>query len=317
MKKTINYSTTLLMTTFLSLFLLSSCTKPKFDSPVKFAGDKWVSAKTLNLGYETYMGYCMQCHGIEGDGKGPAAYGAYPPPRNFKEGLFKFAQVETGSLPRDIDLKHTIRYGLKGTPMLPWDMSDKRLNAVVQYIKTFSEVWQEEEAGEVLSESKDPFGPEKYDMAVDLGKKAYHGVGKCWTCHPSYVPKNEINLYSKELTGDGANEFRKNMHIGVTAASSYGVNFTPPDYTNNWIKTGGDVVSNYRLLNSGVNGTAMAAWKGMLSSTGDEKESEKYQWAIAYYLNYLSKLKFNHNKRKAFFAKLKSQIQKDSTPKEQ
>ena len=112
--------------TVIGVGILGGCLSKTFDGP-ELLGGEMVRAETLNLGHDTYMQYCMQCHGMTGDGNGPAAYGSNPMPRNFKQGVFKFGNIVSGDLPTDEDLKHTIRYGLRGTPMLPWDISDERL----------------------------------------------------------------------------------------------------------------------------------------------------------------------------------------------
>lgn len=287
----------------LSIGLLTGCLSNKFDGPEKLGG-QWVPAKTLNLGYDTYRQYCMQCHGLEGDGNGPAAYGMNPAPRNFKQGFYKFGSVTTGELPTDDDLKHTIRYGLKGTPMLPWDISDERLDAVVQYIKTFSPAWRTGKAGTPQTLTADPFGPGKEAEAIALGKKVYNGVGQCFTCHPSYSNLAEVNQDSKELTGNAIDSLRDDPHLSLLQDSSYGHKFMPPDFTKSPIKTGGDIASLYKVLGTGIGGTTMPAWKGALSATGDDKEAETRLWAVAYYVNSLHKLKYDSEARKRFFDEL-------------
>lgn len=284
---------------------LGGCLSETFKEPQKLGG-RWVSAQTLNVGHDTYMNYCMQCHGINGDGLGPAAQGTYPPPRNFKQGLYKFASVGAGELPTDDDLKHTIRTGLRGTPMLPWDISDERLDAVVQYIKTFSDVWKEGEPGTPLQVTKDPFGPEHAAEAIALGKKVYHGIAQCYTCHPTYASLAEINAASLETTGNGVTSIRENAHLSTLLDSSYGHKFMPPDYTKDFIKTGSSPATIYKVLGPGVNGTAMPAWKGLLTASGSFEESEKNQWALAYYVSSLQALKFDQAARKAFMAELKA-----------
>jgi hypothetical protein len=288
--------------TLLALVLVA-CTSQKFDAPQKLGG-QWVSAETLNLGHDTYMNYCMQCHGAMGDGNGPAAQGSSPLPRNFQMGIFKFGSVATGELPTDEDLKHTVRYGLRGTPMLPWDISDRRLNAVVQYIKTFSPRWKEEAAGTPQEPSKDPWGPALASQAIEQGKKIYYGFAQCHQCHPSFVSLEDINRYSQELTGNSIKEIRANPHLSTLLESSYQVKIMPPDFTKNQIKTGGDIETIYKVLGTGIGGTAMPAWKGMLSPTGNAEESEKNQWAVAYYVNSLHRLKYDSEARKKFFAEL-------------
>src|SRR5664280_1114659 len=56
-------------------------------------GGKKVSARRLNNGEHLFVTYCSACHGVNGDGKGPASIGLRPPPRNFTQGEFKFGAV--------------------------------------------------------------------------------------------------------------------------------------------------------------------------------------------------------------------------------
>jgi mono/diheme cytochrome c family protein len=292
-----------LFITMLLLLSLGACKSKKFSAPMKLGGT-WVPARTLNQGYDIYMNNCMSCHGVLGDGKGPAAQGQMPLPRDFTSGLFKFANVQAGSLPRDEDLKHTIRYGLRGTGMLPWDLSDKDLHAVTQYIKTFSDEWQKGVPGEVVAKSEDPWGLAKASEAIAQGEKIYHGLAQCWSCHPSYVPMDKISEYSQELVGSPVSSIRRKPYLSTLLDSSYDTKVMPPDLTNNFIKTGSSLESIYTILGVGINGTAMPAWKGLLSPAGDEEESEKNQWALAYYVKHLYEMKFNHVVRRQFMENL-------------
>src|SRR5688572_4926949 len=100
-------------------------------------GGQTIPAALLEEGRIAYQHYCRACHGDDGNGRGPAAAGLLPQPRDFTKGAFKFASVENGQLPTDADLKRIVKHGLGGTAMLPWDISDRELNAVIHYIKTF------------------------------------------------------------------------------------------------------------------------------------------------------------------------------------
>src|SRR5438309_1600492 len=129
--------------------LLVACEEEAF-SKSKTLGGKQVSADTLNAGKESYTHYCRACHGDKGDGHGPAALGLRPPPRDFTQGKFKFAAVESGSLPNDDDLRRIVKKGLHGTAMLPWDVPDQELSNIIPYVKTFSPKWQKEKPGAPL-----------------------------------------------------------------------------------------------------------------------------------------------------------------------
>ncbi|XZE18988.1 c-type cytochrome [Pirellulaceae bacterium SH449] len=64
-----------------------------------------------------YRKHCVQCHGITGDGAGPAASLLAPYPRDFRRGTFKFKSTSIGSKPIRSDLIKTIEHGLPGTSM--------------------------------------------------------------------------------------------------------------------------------------------------------------------------------------------------------
>ena len=50
------------------------------------------------------------------------------PPRDLRLGIYKFASVPAGQLPRDEDFVRTLRGGLHGTAMLAWGVPDAELD---------------------------------------------------------------------------------------------------------------------------------------------------------------------------------------------
>ncbi|MCF7959871.1 MAG: cytochrome c [Pirellula sp.] len=61
--------------------------------------------------------HCVQCHGISGDGRGPAAALLAPYPRDFRRGSFKFKSTPIGKKPTHSDIVRTLEQGLPGTAM--------------------------------------------------------------------------------------------------------------------------------------------------------------------------------------------------------
>jgi len=284
------------------------CSKT-MNEPLKLAGGKTVDAHTLQNGYEAYMLYCYGCHGTKGDGKGPAAAGMRPPPRNFTQGLFKFAGVSAGQLPTDDALDRTIRRGLHGTPMLPWDIPEIERKAIIQYLKTFSPRWKDEEPGEPLEISPDPWKGKK-EEAIAKGKAVYHVAGEnhagCSGCHAAYAPRQEISDLTKAVVGEPIAEFAPEMYRTLNRDTEYPlvvddknetvqvVKQLPPDFLYHRVKTAypvGTVVDGkpyteeaqredlYRTIASGVGGAAMPTWKGALP--------EDNMWALVYYVQWL------------------------------
>ena len=98
-----------------------------------------ISQSDHHFGRRVYELNCAVCHGVQGDGNGPAAGMLVTRPRDFRSGIFKFRSTPSGSLPSDQDLFRTITDGVRWTGMIARpDLNDFELRAVVEYIKTFS-----------------------------------------------------------------------------------------------------------------------------------------------------------------------------------
>lgn len=99
-----------------------------------------IDPRRLRWGAEIYNLRCAGCHGISGDGQGPAAAYLQPKPRDYRRGIFKFTSTPIGSKPTRADLARTVRRGARGTSMpgFPW-MPDEEVNAVLDYVITLSQ----------------------------------------------------------------------------------------------------------------------------------------------------------------------------------
>src|SRR5262245_40525946 len=94
------------------------------------------SERNLQAGKLVYEQHCAACHGVNGDGNGPAAVWLFPKPRNFSAGLFKIQSTPAGSLPTDDDLLQTVTRGMAGSSMPSFTyLTDQQRRDVVQYVK--------------------------------------------------------------------------------------------------------------------------------------------------------------------------------------
>jgi mono/diheme cytochrome c family protein len=246
-------------------------------------GGKLVSAHRLNSGHELFLTYCAACHGVDGDGKGPASVGLRPPPRNFKQGQFKFAAVASGQLPNDEDLLRIVQKGLHGSAMLPWnDVPERDILDIIQYIKTLSPKWVDKTPGEPIVPGPDPWGDARKAEAVTRGMKVYHGLAQCLSCHPAYEPKATIDAASMELSKREAT-LRPDPYHSEMKDSDYGTKLMPPDFTRDHVRSGEALTDIYRTIASGIGGTAMPTWKGALPDDDI--------WAMAYYVRSLIDIK--------------------------
>ena len=273
---------------FLLPLLLIGCSRGDFKESKTFAGGKIVTASTLNLGQNTYTEYCVSCHGPKGDGNGIAAKGMYPPPRNFTLGIYKFADVVGGELPHDEDFYRIIRHGLKGTAMLEWDISDARLDAVVQYIKTFAPaVWEGKDKvpGTKYELPADPFGDVYRHQAIEKGKRVYHITAACIQCHRGYETKENMSKYNVEINKVPLKpeEFAADLYAVKLQDGDYNYKIVPPDFTFHELRTITDVPSIVQRLMYGVNGSGMPGWKDVVT--------DQELWALAYYVQSLRDIK--------------------------
>jgi mono/diheme cytochrome c family protein len=108
--------------------------------PFTAAGRPGNPAPGVSLGKSVYESKCVECHGSDGRGNGPASALLNPRPRDFTAGKYKFRSTESGSIPTDADILNTVRNGLHATAMPDWKpfVGDDSLKAVVSYVKTFS-----------------------------------------------------------------------------------------------------------------------------------------------------------------------------------
>lgn len=286
------------------LLALVACDGEPIKESKTFVGGKTVSATTLNLGRTTYLEYCVQCHGYEGKGDGPSSKGLIPPPRNLTQGLYKFANVPYGEAPHDEDFYRIIRGGLKGSAMLPWDISDERLDAVTQYIKTFApEFWTDAEGktlGTKVEIAADPFGADKKAEAIAIGKKVYHLTAQCTTCHRGYETKADIVEMSKKTDSPiKLADLPEDLYQLKNQDGEYNYKVTPPDFTYHELRSITDLNSIVQRLAYGVTGSGMPGWKDVVT---DEE-----LWAAAYYVQDLMALKKDPEGRKALLNKLDKQ----------
>jgi len=83
-----------------------------------------------------YRQHCAICHGIGGQGDGPAASVLSTEPRNFALGAFKYRSIEGEGLPTRADLRKVVEQGVPGTAMPSFALVPAaEREALVEYVR--------------------------------------------------------------------------------------------------------------------------------------------------------------------------------------
>jgi mono/diheme cytochrome c family protein len=221
-----------------------------------------VTPEFVSHGKAVYEQNCAACHGINGDGKAPAAAFLSPKPRNFKEANYRLRSTPTGNLPTDTDLFRAISLGIAGTPMPPWrhHLSDEERWAVVEYIKMFSGRFADakEDRKTIVSIGAPP---ERNAAAIAKGRELFAKLS-CTACH------------GEKGEGDGPSA------PGLVDDS--GGRIKPRDLSKpGSFKSGYASKEIVRTILTGFNGTPMVGFHGTI--TTDDA------WELAYYVETLAK----------------------------
>ncbi len=94
-----------------------------------------VSSDKEGVKHGLFRKHCVACHGITGDGVGPAASFLDPYPRDFRRGVFKFKSTPLNERPTQADLKRIVTEGIPGTAMPAFALlTEEEIGALAQYV---------------------------------------------------------------------------------------------------------------------------------------------------------------------------------------
>jgi mono/diheme cytochrome c family protein len=270
----------------------------------RLLGDETLSVDHLRLGAATYQARCAGCHGVSGDGAGPAAEYLQPPPRDYRQGVFKFTSTPFGAKPRREDIVRVVRRGAPGTAMPSFALlPDEELQAVVDYVLVLAQrgeleaaLWyQFDDAGEVADADVPPMRTE----ILEKWNQARNQV---------VLPVVRETAYTAESIARGRQAFltERTACFKCHGADGRGKAFetTDPadpggaplmtrsaDLTAGMFHGGKRPLDIYRRIYSGINGTPMPSFATLL-----EKEPETI-WDLVHYVQY-----FGDQRRRAVVA---------------
>lgn len=202
-------------------------------------------------GKAIYDRHCAACHGVDGDGNGPAAVWLYPKPRNFSAGQYKIQSTPAGSLPSDEDLYRSITRGLGGSSMPGFAyLSESERRALVSYVKQLTattapdgrKVLRFEEAaaaGTLAAPITVPAEPPLTFDSITRGRESYLKL-QCGTCH------------GENGAGDGPS--------AKTLVDAFGIPVPPRDFNTGAFRGGATGPDLFTRIAVGVAGTPMVAY---------------------------------------------------------
>ncbi|WEX90004.1 cbb3-type cytochrome c oxidase subunit II [Sinorhizobium garamanticum] len=226
------------------------------------------SEEWIGYGKTVYERRCVGCHGVKGDGNGPAATFLYKQrPRDFSAAVFKF-RLTKEPLPTDGDLLRTITRGVRGTAMPAWhELPINDRLAVIQYIKHELAVDRSDPAAPYAFFTEEPPGPpliigrppEPSAKLLTRGAEIWQQA-KCWECH------------GQRGKGDGQKAPGLKDDLGFP--------IIPADLTSGQFKSGSTVEDIYRTISTGMSGTPMPSYRNAFP--------DEDRWALSFYILSLS-----------------------------
>jgi DMSO reductase family type II enzyme chaperone len=229
-------------------------------------------AGTLDpVGKGVYDPHCAACHGVTGDGNGPAAVWLYPKPCNFSDGQFKIQSTPAGSLPTDSDLLQTITRGLAGSSMPAFNyLSEAQRRDGVLYVKHLTAYTNDQ--GQRINRFEDarrkgPLAapvqvlsePAATLQTLSLGKEMYLKM-QCNNCH------------GETGAGDGPQV--------PTLKDHWGLPIRPRDFNTGGFRGGSTGRDLYLRIHNGLAGTPMVPY-------GADVMTPDQRWALVHYVQSL------------------------------
>ncbi len=222
----------------------------------------------LTAGRAVYDLHCAACHGLTGDGNGPAAVWLYPKPRNFSAGQFKIKSTPGQSLPTDQDLLQSVIRGLPGSSMPSFSyLTEPQKRDVVQYVKHLTarvdasgklvNLFAEAAANGTLAQPVEvPAEPAVGVQELTLGRDIYKKMA-CALCH------------GETGAGDGTQV--------PTLKDAAGLPIRPRDFNTGLFRGGHTGRDLYLRINNGLPGTPMIPY-------GVETMKPEERWALVHYV---------------------------------
>jgi mono/diheme cytochrome c family protein len=280
----------------------------------------------LQHGRQVYTQQCAGCHGTTGDGQGPAGRYLNPPPRDYRNGVFKFTSTPRGAKPTREDLRRILKYGAKGTSMPAFRfLSEEDTEAVIDYVQVLSargelEINLIREATDELGEDED-FDPETVaeyvtDIAGSWDRAGQETVMPL-TVNPAVTPETVhdgavafAELYCVKCHNrDAAGSRSADVGVDIWGRTAY-----PANLAMGMLHGGRRPIDIYRRIYSGINGTPMPSSKDPNTTINETPEQRSDR--IWHLVHFVTKVIENNGVPPAEQAAIDEVLRKASAPVE-
>ena len=275
-----------------------------------YEGELKLDATTLKNGAVVFRNYCQQCHGLTGDGNGPAGKSLVPMPRDYRQGLFKFINSDptlgAKRKPSRADLYRTITKGLDGSPMPQFAaLQEEQLQSVISYVLHLS--MRGETEYEVMKDAardpnvSEPISKGEVQPAV-LRNAAI--VAPRWVASARYAIVPDLNLYTTEdqVEKSAANgyELFKSAQVGCMTChsgfgrsapyqyDSWGTIVRPRNLTIATLRGGRSPEAIYARILGGIPGSNMPAHTHLRPTIEDKVKGANKIWDLVNFVLYVS-----------------------------
>lgn len=259
--------------------------------------------KTLTEGSRLYRKNCLHCHGLAGDGRGPTGKWVNPPPRDYRQGAFKFTssgQSEGERKPRRDDLRRAITGGIDGTSMPSFKLlSADEIDALISYVIHLSIRGEAElETIKVLAREKSEGSPgDEKTPIYERVRSAASVAAERWLAaqaaeiKPVKIPEWKDENARLAAAKRGYEFFMKadqcsqcHANIGRDAELRYdgwGTVVKPRNFLLNSFRGGRRPIDLYWRIHSGIKGSGMPP---MVANPGELAEKEPIIWDLIAFL---------------------------------
>jgi mono/diheme cytochrome c family protein len=248
-----------------SALLLLSQARPGDGAATEAAGPRLLAGKAI------YDQHCAACHGLSGDGLGPASVWLFPRPRNFSAGLFKIKSTPSVALPTDEDLIQTVTLGMPGSSMPGFSyLSEQERRDVVEYVKHLTTY--EDETGRRLNRFENAEANGQLAPPIDVSREPPATIQTLVQGAELFTSLACITCHGETGAGDGPS--------ASTLKDTEGLFLPPRDFNTGAFRGGASGRDLYLRIAAGMPGTPMAPF-------GDDVMSQEERWSLVHYIQSL------------------------------